>query len=90
MNWAQVIWRQVTLWLRANGRCVFCAPGLGQRIVTPVANAFADSIPLLVITGQVDRRYMNRNILQYADIIALFNQFCKSRCRLSPLVKYPI
>ena len=55
------------------------APGPGAtNLLTPVANAFADSIPLLVLTGQVDRRYMNRNILQYADNIALFSQFCKS------------
>ena len=66
------------------------APGPGAtNLVTPVANAFADSIPLLVLTGQVDRRYMNRNILQYADNIALFNQFCKSSLQAVSAIEIP-
>ena len=66
------------------------APGPGAtNLVTPVANAFADSIPLLVLTGQVDRRYMNRNILQYADNISLFSQFCKSSLQAVSAVEIP-
>ena len=54
------------------------APGPGAtNLATPVANALADSIPLLVLTAQVDRKYQNRNILQYCDNIALLRQFCK-------------
>jgi acetolactate synthase-1/2/3 large subunit len=55
------------------------APGPGAtNLVTPVANAHADSIALLVLTAQVDRRYLNRNILQYADNVGLLKPFCKS------------
>ena len=54
------------------------APGPGAtNLVTAIANAQADSIPLLVITAQVDRRYVHRNILQYCDNVALFEPFCK-------------
>ncbi|MGI9232956.1 MAG: thiamine pyrophosphate-binding protein [Woeseiaceae bacterium] len=54
------------------------APGPGAtNLVTAVANAQADSIPLLVISAQVDRRYVHRNILQYCDNVALFEPFCK-------------
>ncbi|MGI9286113.1 MAG: thiamine pyrophosphate-binding protein, partial [Pseudomonadales bacterium] len=54
------------------------APGPGAtNLVTAVANAFADSIPLLVLSAQVDRRYVHRNILQYCDNVALFAPFCK-------------
>ena len=54
------------------------APGPGAtNLVTAVANAQADSIPLLVLTAQVDRRYIHRNILQYCDNVALFEPFCK-------------
>ena len=54
------------------------APGPGAtNLATPVANAMADSIPLLVITAQVDRRYSNRNILQHCDNAGLLGQFCK-------------
>ena len=55
------------------------APGPGAtNLVTSVANAQADSIPLLVLSAQVDRRYVNRNILQYCDNVGLFGPFCKS------------
>ncbi len=55
------------------------APGPGAtNVVTAVANAQADSIPLLVITAQVDRRYVHRNILQYCDNVGLLDPFCKS------------
>ena len=55
------------------------APGPGAtNLVTAVANAFADSIPLLVLSAQVDRRYIHRNILQYCDNVGLFSPFCKS------------
>ena len=54
------------------------APGPGAtNLVTAVANAQADSIPLLVLSAQVDRRYVHRNILQYCDNVALFAPFCK-------------
>ena len=54
------------------------APGPGAtNLATPVANALADSIPLLVVTAQVDRRYSNRNILQHCDNAGLLGQFCK-------------
>ena len=54
------------------------APGPGAtNLVTAVANAYADSIPLLVLSAQVDRRYVHRNILQYCDNVALFAPFSK-------------
>lgn len=54
------------------------APGPGAtNLVTAVANAYADSIPLLVLSAQVDRRYVHRNILQYCDNVSLFEPFCK-------------
>jgi acetolactate synthase-1/2/3 large subunit len=54
------------------------APGPGAtNLVTSVANAQADSIPLLVLTAQVDRRYVHRNILQYCDNVSLLEPFCK-------------
>ena len=66
------------------------APGPGAtNLVTPVANAQADSIPMLVLTAQVDRRYLNRNILQYADNVGIFNQFCKSSVQAVSATELP-
>lgn len=66
------------------------APGPGAtNLVTPVANAFADSIPLLVITAQVDHRYIHRNILQYCDNTALFAPFSKWSVEAVSLAEVP-
>ncbi len=66
------------------------APGPGvTNVVTAVANAFADSIPLLVLTAQVDRRYVHRNILQYCDNVGLLAPFCKSSVQAVSLEEIP-
>lgn len=66
------------------------APGPGAtNLVTAVANANADSIPLLVITGQVDGRYVHRNILQYCDNVSLFEPFTKSSRQAPSLEELP-
>lgn len=62
------------------------APGPGAtNLVTAVANAQADSIPLLVLTAQVDRRYVHRNILQHCDNVGLFAPFCKRSVQAATL-----
>lgn len=66
------------------------APGPGAtNLVTSVANAQADSIPLLVLSAQVDKRYLHRNILQYCDNVALFEPFCKSSMQAASLDEIP-
>ena len=66
------------------------APGPGAtNLVTAVANAQADSIPLLVLSAQVDRRYIHRNILQYCDNVGLFAPFCKSSVQAASLDEIP-
>ena len=66
------------------------APGPGAtNLVTSVANAQADSIPLLVLTAQVDKRYLHRNILQYCDNVVLFEPFCKRSIQAASLEEIP-
>ena len=66
------------------------APGPGAtNLVTAVANAQADSIPLLVLSAQVDRRYVHRNILQHCDNVRLFAPFCKSSVQAASLDEVP-
>ena len=66
------------------------APGPGAtNLVTSVANAQADSIPLLVLTAQVDRRYIHRNILQHCDNVGLFAPFCKRSVQAASLDEVP-
>ena len=74
-----------------RGGVVFSgAPGPGAtNLVTSVANAQADSIPLLVLTAQVDKRYLHRNILQYCDNVVLFEPFCKRSIQAASLDEIP-
>ncbi len=66
------------------------APGPGAtNLITAVANAHADSIPLLVLSAQVDRRYIHRNILQYCDNVSLFAPFCKRSVQAVSLEEVP-
>ncbi len=66
------------------------APGPGAtNLVTAVANAWADSIPLLVLSAQVDRRYVHRNILQYCDNVGLFEPFTKWSVQAVSLEELP-
>ncbi len=75
---------------RRPGVVLSGAPGPGAtNLVTAVANAQADSIPLLVLTAQVDRRYVHRNILQYCDNVGLFAPFCKSSVQAASLDEVP-
>ena len=66
------------------------APGPGAtNLVTAVANAQADSIPLLVLSAQVDRRYLHQNILQYCDNVSLFEPFCKRSVQAATIDEVP-
>lgn len=66
------------------------APGPGAtNLVTAVANAYADSIPMLVLSAQVDRRYLHRNILQYCDNVSLFEPFCKRSVQAVSIEEVP-
>ena len=66
------------------------APGPGAtNLVTSVANAQADSIPLLILSAQVDKRYSHRNILQYCNNVALFEPFCKSSMEAASIDEIP-
>jgi len=75
---------------RRPGVVFSAAPGPGAtNLVTAVANAYADSIPLLVLTAQVDQRYVNRSILQYCDNVSLLAPFCKSSLQAATLQEVP-
>lgn len=59
---------------RASGRTgvVFATSGPGAtNLVTGIANAYMDSIPLLLITGQVSTRLIGTDSFQEADITGI-------------------
>lgn len=65
---------------RATGKVGVCMTTSGPgatNLVTGVANAFADSIPLVLITGQVSMQLIGRNAFQETDIFGVTLPICK-------------
>lgn len=65
---------------RARGTVGVCAVTSGPgatNVITGVATAFADSIPLIVITGQVESELIGSDVFQEADITGAVESFVK-------------
>ncbi len=65
---------------RATGRTGVCMATSGPgatNLLTGIADAYMDSIPLVVITGQVPHTYIGKNAFQETDIIGMTRPICK-------------
>lgn len=65
---------------RVTGRVGVCAVTSGPgatNVITGIATAFADSIPLVVITGQVNSELLGSDVFQEADITGAVESFVK-------------
>jgi acetolactate synthase-1/2/3 large subunit len=65
---------------RATGKVgvVIATSGPGAtNLVTGIADAYMDSVPLLAITGQVPQHYIGKNAFQETDIIGITRPICK-------------
>lgn len=65
---------------RISGRPGVCAVTSGPgatNVITGIATAFADSIPLICITGQVSSELLGSDVFQEADITGAVESFVK-------------
>ena len=65
---------------RISGKPGVCAVTSGPgatNVITGIATAFADSIPLIVISGQVESRLLGSDVFQEADICGASESFVK-------------
>ena len=65
---------------RMTGKPGVCAVTSGPgatNVITGIATAYADSIPLVVITGQVDSSLLGSDVFQEADITGAVESFVK-------------
>ena len=65
---------------RVSGRPGVCAVTSGPgatNVITGIATAFADSIPLICITGQVNSELLGSDVFQEADITGAVESFVK-------------
>ncbi|MDF2566580.1 MAG: acetolactate synthase, large subunit [Oscillospiraceae bacterium] len=73
---------------RATGKPAVCVATSGPgatNLITGIATAYSDSIPMVVITGQVSTELLGRDVFQEADITGSAEPFVKH----SYLVKNP-
>ena len=65
---------------RTTGKVGVCAVTSGPgatNVITGIATAFADSIPIVVITGQVNSALLGSDVFQEADITGAVESFVK-------------
>ncbi|MBQ8199061.1 MAG: biosynthetic-type acetolactate synthase large subunit [Lachnospiraceae bacterium] len=65
---------------RVSGKVGVCAVTSGPgatNLITGIATAFADSIPMICITGQVDSELLGSDVFQEADITGAVESFVK-------------
>ena len=65
---------------RVTGKVGVCAVTSGPgatNVITGIATAFADSIPLVCITGQVNSELLGSDVFQEADITGAVESFVK-------------
>ncbi|MBQ9436963.1 MAG: biosynthetic-type acetolactate synthase large subunit [Lachnospiraceae bacterium] len=55
---------------------VTSGPG-AMNVITGIATAFADSIPMIILTGQVEKRLIGQDVFQEADVTGAAESFVK-------------
>lgn len=60
-----------------TGVCVATSGPGATNLITGIATAYMDSIPLVAITGQVSTELIGRDVFQEADITGATAPFCK-------------
>lgn len=65
---------------RVTGKAGVCVATSGPgatNLITGIANAYMDSVPVVAITGQVSSELIGRDVFQEADITGATEPFCK-------------
>ena len=77
---------------RASGKPGVCfatsGPG-ATNLVTGIANAYMDSIPVLAFTGQVPRAYIGKDAFQEADIVGITTPITKHNFQVRSASEIP-
>lgn len=77
---------------RATGKVGVCMATSGPgatNLLTGIADAYADSTPMIIITGQVARRYIGKNAFQETDIIGITRPIVKHSYLVMDLAELP-
>lgn len=71
------------------GVCVATSGPGATNLITGIATAYMDSIPIIAITGQVSSEQVGRDVFQEADITGATASFCKHSYLVKDAEKLP-
>lgn len=71
------------------GVCVATSGPGATNLITGIATAYSDSIPMVAITGQVSLDLIGRDVFQEADITGATEPFCKHNYLVKELKELP-
>jgi acetolactate synthase-1/2/3 large subunit len=71
------------------GVCVSTSGPGATNLITGIATAYSDSIPLVAITGQVQLDLIGRDVFQEADITGATEPFCKHNYLVKDIKELP-
>ncbi len=71
------------------GVCVATSGPGATNLITGIATAYSDSIPLVAITGQVQLDLIGRDVFQEADITGATEPFCKHNYLVKDVKELP-
>ncbi len=71
------------------GVCVSTSGPGATNLITGIATAYSDSIPLVAITGQVQLDLIGRDVFQEADITGATEPFCKHNYLVKDINQLP-
>ncbi|NLW27481.1 biosynthetic-type acetolactate synthase large subunit [Acetivibrio saccincola] len=72
-----------------TGVCVATSGPGATNLITGIATAYMDSIPMVAITGQVSSELVGRDVFQEADITGATASFCKHSYLVKDVNKLP-
>lgn len=72
-----------------TGVCVATSGPGATNLITGIATAYSDSIPMVAITGQVSLDLIGRDVFQEADITGATSPFCKHNYLVKNIKELP-
>lgn len=73
-----------------TGVCVATSGPGATNLITGIATAYMDSIPVVAITGQVSSELIGRDVFQEADITGATEPFCKHNYLVKKVEDLPV
>ncbi|MFA9398440.1 MAG: biosynthetic-type acetolactate synthase large subunit [Clostridiaceae bacterium] len=75
--------------LRTTGVCMATSGPGATNLITAIATAYMDSIPMVIITGQIESNLIGKDIFQEADVVGATSSFTKHNYLINDVKDIP-